>query len=121
MFTLISPTGEFITTKSVIEFSEKFNFSRASAQALARDRRSRIRGWCSTHRKATRHRLRFMTKLFHLPTGQECILGQSISAFAKKHGLCMNELWKLVNGHKIAYRGWITKATRDVFLAAHHF
>lgn len=117
MFTLISPSGELVTTKSVKAFSEQFNFPRASAQALARGRRSRIRGWCSTHRNAKRHRERFLTKLIHLPSGKECIVGQSISALAKKHGLCMNELWKLVNGHKIACRGWVTEATRDVFLA----
>ena len=63
-----------------------------------------------------------MTKLIHLPTGNECILGQSISAFAKKHGLCMNELWKLINGyHKISCRGWVTEVTRDMFLADTNF
>ena len=122
MFKVFSPAGELITTKSVKEFADRFQFNPSSARALKNGKRARIRGWCSTHRKAKRHRERFLTKLVNLRTGEECILGQSIRAFAKNHDLCMNELWKLVNGYgKIAYRGWVTQATRDVCLAGNIF
>lgn len=123
MFTVISPTGESVSAKSVKEFAKQYNFPRASAQALFRGQRSRIHGWCSTHQNAKRHRLRFLMKLCHLPTGRECILGQSITGFAKKHDLCMNEVWKLVNGYdgKFVCRGWVTEATRDALLADKHF
>ena len=52
-----------------------------------------------------------MTKLVNTRTGETAILGSSIKGFAEKRGLCDNELWKLVNGRKISYRGWMLQTT----------
>lgn len=45
--------------------------------------------------------------LVNTRTGKRAILGASIVKFADEHGLCMNEVWKLLNGRKIVYRDWM--------------
>jgi hypothetical protein len=35
----------------------------------------------------------------------------SPTAFAEAHGLCLNELTKLVNKRKLLYRGWVLEET----------
>jgi len=85
------------------------------AKALSCGYRSRLRGWCSTNKRAKKERDRFLTQLVNVHTGEEFILGASIKKFAQDHGLCDNELWKLVNGKgKLMYRGWCLKKTLDL-------
>ena len=54
-----------------------------------------------------------MTVLFNAKTGEKSIIGQTVSNFAKAHGLCKNELYKLVNGRKPIYRNWMLQKTHD--------
>jgi hypothetical protein len=109
VYTFLSPTGELVQTKSIREFADSVGMKYASARTLHSGHRKRINGWCSTDRSAKMARDRFMTVLVNTRTGERTILGHTINGFAKKYGLCDNELWKLVNGHggKICYRGWM--------------
>ena len=120
MYSFISPKGEIIKTKTVKEFSEKYGMKYSSAKELACGNRARNLGWCSTHKKAKRLRDRFTTVLVNTKTGERSILGQSLITFSKKHGLCMNEISKLVNGHKIFSRHWcLEKTLTNVHEAVH--
>jgi hypothetical protein len=37
-----------------------------------------------------------------------------VKHFSRQHGLCFNELSKLINGHKIVYRGWYLEKTLEL-------
>jgi len=115
MYSFIDSQGKIVKTKTIREFAEKYNFPECLARSLASGYRSRLRGWCSTSKKprVKKHRERFLTRLVHRPTGSTEILGSSITHFARRHDLCENEVWKLVNGLKIQYRGWILQKSLD--------
>jgi hypothetical protein len=114
MHRFISPTGEIIKTRSIKEFAEKYDFSPSMARSLACGYRSRLKGFCSTSPRAKKERMRFMTVLINTQTGERSILGPSVKKFATDHGLCFNELSKLVNGHKLMYRGWVLEKTLNL-------
>jgi hypothetical protein len=114
MYRWIDSTGNVITTKTIREFSEKYSMSYRSSRALASGFRSRIKGWCSTNPKAKRARTRFTSRLINTKTGQSEILGQSVKGFAERHGLCMSELSKLINGRKVMYRDWCLSETLEL-------
>ena len=52
-----------------------------------------------------------MTVLVNTKTGVRTILGQTISGFAKAHGLCKNTLCQLINGYRVIYRDWTLETT----------
>lgn len=116
MYRWISSKGEIVKTKTVKEFAERFKFPPSMARSLAAGVRSRLRGWCSGSSKprVKKARNRFLTKLVNTRTGESAILGASITGFARQHDLCDNEVWKLVNGRKIAYRGWMLQKSFDL-------
>lgn len=114
MYRWIDSTGQVVKTRTIKEFSEKYSMSYRSARALASGARSKIKGWCSTSRKAKRARKRFTTRLVNPKTGQSEIVGQSAKAFAKRHGICYNDVVKLLNGHKIMVRGWALERTLEL-------
>ena len=58
-----------------------------------------------------KHRERFLTVLVNPSLGIREILGQTITAFAAKHHLCKSELYKLVCGRQVGYRGWFLERT----------
>ncbi len=60
-----------------------------------------------------------MTKLVNTKTKETFVLGRSVKHFAKEHGLCFNELSKLVNGHKLMYRGWCLQKTLEAAAFSH--
>jgi hypothetical protein len=113
MPSFINSEGNTITTRTIKEFQTLANMPYCLARALALGKRGRLRGWCSTAKRAKRQRERFMTVLVHKDTGVSKILGQSVKKFARDHGLCLNELSRLVNGKCVMYRGWILKSTLD--------
>lgn len=113
MYSFISPEGQRVKTKTVKEFALKYGFTHSMARSLACGYRARLRGWCSTAKRAKKHRDRFTTVLVNTRTGERSILGSSIKSFAEKRNLCMNELWKLVNGRKLIYRHWCLQKTLD--------
>ncbi len=55
-----------------------------------------------------------LTVLVQPQSGKREILGHTVLAFAKKHGLCTNEVHKLVLGRKLIYRGWMLETTHQV-------
>lgn len=118
MYSWINPRGETIFTETVKEFADTYGFSLKMAQILARGQRSRLRGWCSTAKAATKERKRFLTKLVNLKTGETGILGMGVVAFARAHGLCYHELSKLVNRRKIFYRYWVLEQTHKALQAS---
>lgn len=63
------------------------------------------------HPRAKKARERFTTVLVDTKTGERSILGQTITAFTEKHGLCKNEVYKLVNCRTIIYRNWMLEKT----------
>ena len=96
------------------EFVATYRFPREQAKLLMKGERTRLRGWCSTSKRAKRQRERFMTVLVNMKTNERFVLGRSVKAFAREHNLCFNELSKLVNGHKILYRGFCLAKTLNV-------
>ena len=113
MYSFISSSGQVIKTKTIKEFSEISGLSPQMSRVLACGTRGRVRGWCSTARRAKRQRDRFTLVLTNTFTGASKILGPSVKKFAKEHHLCLNELSRLVNGRSRMYRGWILQKTLD--------
>ena len=60
MYTFISPKGEIVKTKTIKEFSEKYQFNYNNAVQLNCGFSARMNGWCSTHPKAKKKRQRFI-------------------------------------------------------------
>src|SRR4051794_7902706 len=114
MYKFISPTGEVVRTKTVKEFSQQTGITYSHARDLACGYNARVGGWCSMAPRAKKHRKRFLTVLIHPRQGKREMVGQSVSNFAKKHSLCVNELYKLVNGRKICYRGWMLETSYEL-------
>ena len=54
-----------------------------------------------------------MTVLVNTRTGERSILGPSVKKFARDHGLCLNELSRLINGHSFIYRHWVLEKTQE--------
>jgi len=117
MVSFINSQGEVIKFASIKEFADRFGFSHSVARSLHCGSRVRLKGFCSTSSKAKarKYRKRFLTKLVNTKTGEECILGPSIKAWAEKRHLCPNEVWKLINSHhgKLIYRDWCLQQTRE--------
>lgn len=119
MFKWIDPKGETITTTSIRAFADRYGFNYSASKSLACGVWARMHGFCSTSPKVKRQRDRFMTKLVNTKTRETFVLGRSVKNFAKEHDLCLNELSKLVNGHKILYRGWCLQKTLDAAAIGH--
>jgi hypothetical protein len=111
MFKFISPQGQVVKTKSLRDFAVQHSLPYSHVKDLNCGIMKRYRGWLSTHPSARKYRKRFLTVLVNTLTGERCILGQAVTRFAKAHGLCLSELSKLVNGHKLCYKGWILEST----------
>ena len=52
-----------------------------------------------------------MTVLVNPSLGIGEIIGPTVKAFGERHGLCANEVSKLILGRKLVYRGWMLEAT----------
>lgn len=65
-------------------------------------------------KRAAKKRKRWTTVLVHSLTGQRERLGRSIRSFAERHDVCANDLSKLLNGYKIAVKGWMLEKTWDL-------
>jgi hypothetical protein len=111
MYKWVNFQGETIKTKTVKEFSEKTGMRYSNALSLACANKLTLNGWMSTHPKAKKRRERVLTRLVNLKTGEISFLGNSANRWARQRGLCENEVWKLLNGWKIAYRDWVTEKT----------
>lgn len=120
----ISPQNEIVKIGSAKQFAELTGCGASMSQKMMSGIRSRYKGWCSTHKRAKRHLARFTTVLVNTQNGDRKRLGMSVKAFARDHGLCFNELSKLVNERKAIYRHWILEKTLqnlDRNLADEHF
>lgn len=107
----LGPGGEIIRTRTIKEFAERFGMSVGAARQLHSGQRSRIRGFCSMARRAKKHRNRFLTVLVNTRTGARLMVGRSVRQLARETGLCLNELYQLINGRKRIYRHWCLEKT----------
>jgi len=111
MYRWISSTGEIVKTKTIKEFADKYGIRHSTARVLACGARTRHKGWCSTSPRAKKARERFTTELVNINTGERSILGQRLTDFAARHGLSPVKLSRLVNKHRLIYRGWALAST----------
>lgn len=119
MHTLFSPTGEKIRFKSCREFAEQHGFRLSNVQSLVYGCLLTFHGWCSTHRKARKKRLRADTILYNIKTGQRERLGPTAKAFAAKHGIGCNSLRCLIRGDIMCLRGWVLEKTQMAIADSH--
>jgi len=103
--------GTKIKTRTIKEFSDITGLRLSNCQSLACGHYQTLRGWISPSKKAKKRKERLLRRLVNTITGEVKTLGISANAFARDHGLCENELWKLLRGHKVAYRHWVTEST----------
>ncbi len=101
-------------TKNIRIFAEERGLPYSHARDLACGFFKRYRGWCSGHKSAAAQRRRFLTVLIHPRSGQREVLGQTVTGFAERHGLSKQNVYNLINGHKIAYKGWMLEATHQL-------
>jgi hypothetical protein len=111
MFKFYSPQGQLVKTSNLRDFAVQHSLPYSHVKDLNCGRFKRYKGWLSTHPSARKYRKRFLTVLVNTRTGERSILGQAVTRFAKAHGLCLCELSKLINGHKMIYRGWCFEST----------
>ena len=103
-----------INTRTVKEFAEQYGFEHSYARNLACGWTMVAKGWCSTAPKARKRRARFLTRLCNLKTGEEGVLGATITGFARAHDLCVSELNKLICGRQLFYRNWVKSKTLNL-------
>jgi len=113
MYQWLKSDGSLLETETIKQFCEVSGFSASSARTLAAGIRGRLNGWCSTARRARKQRDRFTTVLVNTKTGEKKWLGPTVKRFAMDHGLCLNELSRLINRRSRMYRGWILQRTLD--------
>ena len=111
MYTFISPKGEKVKVKSLKDFSETYQFNYSSVVQLHCGNNARLNGWCSTHPKAKKKRMQFLTVFINKDTGERDILGQSVTGFAERHGLASHDVYQLLHKHIVCYRGWMLEKT----------
>ena len=111
MYTFISPTGETIKTKTVKEFADMAGMRQSNARSLACGYMTRFKGYCSSHIRAGKAKARFLTVLVNPKQGKREIVGQTVKAFAEWHRLCANEVYKIILGRRLIYRGWMLEQT----------
>jgi hypothetical protein len=109
-YTILSPDGK-PTRGTIPELEAITGFRGSNLRSLVAGCFDTFLGWCSMHPKAQSQRKRFMTTLIHA-SGQREVIGQAVTGFARRHGLCANEVYQLILGrNKLCYRGWMLEAT----------
>ena len=113
MYSWIKSDGSVLRTDTIKQFCDISGFCPSMARTLASGVRYRLCGWCSGSKKARvrKARDRFLTVVVNTATGDRRILGPSVKRFATEHGLCLNELSRLVNGRCLMYRGSVLQKT----------
>ena len=91
---------------TVKELAAITGMSESNARRLACGAVAKSKGFASTHRRAARLRKRFSTKLQNLFSGDTAIVGQSVAAFCRLHGLSAKNLHRVLLGKRLAYKGW---------------
>jgi len=112
-YTFYSPTGEAIRT-TVKEFSAMTGIRRSNARSLACAHFQTFRGWISGHPKVAKRRKRFLTVLVNPTLSKRDVIGQSVTSFAKRHSLYANEVYMILSGKSICYRGWMLEASHTL-------
>ena len=114
MHSWINSQGEIIKTRTIKEFAQMAGIRESNARSLACGHFKRFKSWCSTHRRAKRHRKRFTTALVNTHTEQKCIIGPSVTSFCRAHNLSTGHVHKLLAGEKLFYRGWCLASVLDL-------
>ena len=91
---------------TVKEFAEMTGMSESNARRLACGAVGKSKGFASTNRRAARLRKRFTTALHNIRSGEVAIVGQSVAAFCRSHGLSSKNLHRVLLGKRLAYKGW---------------
>jgi hypothetical protein len=114
MYSWINSEGQTIVTKTVKEFAQLAGLRESNARSLACGYYNSFKGWLSP--KASRkRRSRFLKVLVNPREGKREILGPTITAFSRAHGLCESEVYKLINcPGKLMYRGWCLESTHQL-------
>ena len=114
MYRWIDKDNNTVTTNTVKEFAQMTGMRESNARSLACGHFKRFKNWCSTHRRAKRHRKRFTTELVHTFSGRKAIIGKSVVAFCRAQNLSTGHVHKLLSGEKLFYRGWCLAATLEL-------
>jgi hypothetical protein len=107
LYSFISPQGTVVKTNSIQEFATTYGFRPSHARSLACGYHATAKGWCTTKPSGRKRRKRFLTPLINVKNGTREVLGESVTGFARRHNLCKNEVYRLINGRSICYRGWM--------------
>ena len=118
MYSFISPTGHKVRFKSIKQFALTYGFPPSHARDLACGYIKCSRGWASGHKSARKARDRFLTVMAHPVSGTKEVIGQTVTSWARKHGLAANEVYKLLSGKSICYRGWMLEGSHQLALGA---
>ena len=111
MYSWLNAQGQTIKTKTIAEFVQLTGFRPSNAKSLACAHYLSLNGWVSGHRRAARKRKRWSTVLINTKTNERCVLGPSVTAFARAHNVCKGDLYKLINHRKLCAKGWILEST----------
>jgi hypothetical protein len=110
MYQWTNSQGETIKTKTIADFSRMTGIRYSNSKSLACGLHQTLHGWLSP--KAPKKRcLRFNTVLKNIRTGEDAIIGQSVTSFARAHGLSTANLHRVLLGKKICYKNWCLNNT----------
>lgn len=112
-YKFINSNGEVIQTRTIAEFSRLTGMRYSNAKSLACGHYQTLHGWLSPKAPKAR-KTRFTTVLRNIRTNERAIVGKSITSFAAHHNVCMNDIWKVVNGEKLASKGWALEASVEL-------
>jgi hypothetical protein len=114
MYQWINSFGEKLCTHTIKEFAQLSGLRESNARSLACGYYNTFKGWLSP-KAGRKRRKRFLSVLVNPREGKRQILGPTITGFARSHGLCESEVYKLINCRgKIMYRGWCLEATHQL-------
>jgi hypothetical protein len=105
----VNSQGETIQA-TIKDFSAMTNIRASNCRTLACGLRHTLHGWLSPNAPKAR-RKRFTTVLRNIRTNERAIVGKSLTSFAERHNVCANDLWKVVNGRKLAAKGWVLESS----------
>ena len=112
-YKFIHQTGAIVETRTIAEFSRLTGMRYSNAKSLACGHYQTLHGWLSPNAPKKR-RKRFTTVLRNIRTNERAIVGKSITSFAAHHDVCMNDVWKVVNGEKLAAKGWVLEKSLEL-------
>lgn len=112
-YKFIHSSGAIVETRTIAEFSRLTGMRYSNAKSLACGHYQTLQGWLSPKASKVRKK-RFTTVLHNLRTHERALVGKSLTSFATHHDVCMNDIWKIVNGEKLAAKGWVLEKSLEL-------